>query len=68
VDTQSQKAGITSSTCGVLGIPPGLHDLSVRAKIGGVPAYASQLVTISAGAATKAQLKLARQKAAGQSS
>jgi hypothetical protein len=62
VDGRSEKADVTSSTCGILGIPPGLHDLSVRAKIEGIPAHASQLVTITAGAATKMQLTLAKQK------
>ncbi len=65
VDDQVKKSGITSKTCGILGIPPGIHELSVQAKIGSVSASASQLVTIAAGSATRAQLSLAKQKASG---
>jgi hypothetical protein len=65
VDGQSKKAGVLSSSCGVLGISPGLHDLQVQATIGGIAAHVSQLVTIAAGAATKVQLVLAKQKAKG---
>jgi hypothetical protein len=66
VDGQSKKTGVTGTTCGILGIPAGLHDLSVQARIEGVSARASQLVTIAAGVATKIQLTLAKQKAADQ--
>ena len=65
VDRVSARSGVTSKTCGILGIPPGLHELSVQAKIGSVSAEASQLVTIAAGAATKVQLSLAKQKMRG---
>lgn len=64
IDGTSQKSGVTGATCGILGIAPGLHDLSVRAKINGKPADSSQLVTVPAGAAVKAQLTLQQQKAA----
>ena len=47
VDGQTSKSGVTGNTCGILGISPGLHDLSVRAKIGGLSAHASQLVTVT---------------------
>jgi SMODS and SLOG-associating 2TM effector domain 2 len=65
VDGQSKKAGVLSSSCGVLDISPGLHDLEVQATIGGIAAHVSQLVTITAAAATKVQLVLAKQKAKG---
>ena len=64
VDGRSEKTGVAGVTCGILGISPGPHDLEVRAKIGGAPAHASQLVTVPAGAGVKAQLKLAKPKAA----
>jgi regulator of protease activity HflC (stomatin/prohibitin superfamily) len=65
VDGQSKKTDVLSTSCGVLGISPGLHELEVQAKIGGVAAHVSQVITITAGAATKVQLTLAKQKAKG---
>jgi hypothetical protein len=65
VDGQSKKAGVLSNSCGILGVSPGLHELEVQAKIGGSAAHVSQMVTITAGAAAKVQLTLAKQKAKG---
>lgn len=67
VDTESLKAGVLSATCAVLGIAPGLHEVEVRAKIGGAPAHASAGIIVAPRAFTKVALKLAKQKAAGQS-
>lgn len=63
LDGDVAKTKVTSKSCGVLGVPPGLHDLSTTATLNGIPVHASQVVDVVAGAATKVQLKLERRKA-----
>lgn len=67
VDGKSRKTGVPGTTCAVLDIAPGPHDLTLQAKIGSVPAYASGAVMVASNTFTKVQLKLAKRKAAGQS-
>jgi hypothetical protein len=64
IDGESRKQAVTSKSCALMGIPPGLHDLTVTAILGGVLAQASQIVTVAAGAAVKVNITLSKTKAA----
>jgi hypothetical protein len=64
VGGRTVKTGLTSPTCGIPSLAPGLQDITVRARIGTQPLHASQLVTITAGAITQVELTLATSKAA----
>lgn len=64
VDNEVRREKVASNTCGVMGIAPGLHELSITAVIQGVPASVSQVVTITAAQAAKVNLTLVKIKAA----
>jgi len=68
VDSKGKKAGILSATCAVVDIAPGIHEVVVQAKIGGILASASGPVTVAPNAFSKVQLKLAKRKAASKNS
>jgi len=51
-----------SSTCGVLGVSPGLHELTVTATIAGVPALSSHVISVVGAETVKVALTLAKWK------
>lgn len=55
IDGRIVKTAVAHPTCGILGIAPGLHELTVRATFNGQPQQVSKLVTIEAGAAAQAE-------------
>lgn len=59
-----KKEHVASSTCGIVGIAPGLHELTISATIAGTVASASQAVTVKPAEATKVSLTLAKAKGA----
>jgi hypothetical protein len=63
IDGESRKAGVTSRTCAIMSVAPGLHELAVTATIAGAPAHDSQSVSVTAGAAVKVSVTLAKAKA-----
>ncbi|HZT32154.1 MAG TPA: SLATT domain-containing protein [Bryobacteraceae bacterium] len=65
VDDEMAKSAVASQTCGIMGIAPGLHELSVSGKIGGVPASASQVVTVRPEEATKVSVTLEKARVPG---
>jgi hypothetical protein len=58
------KEHVTSKTCGVVDVAPGLREVSVTGQIGGAAVHASQILTVGPGAVAKATLTLAKTKAA----
>jgi hypothetical protein len=66
IDGEVKKRGVAGSTCGVLGIPPGLREVSVSAEIGGAPASASRVVTVKAAEALEVSLTLTKTKSAAE--
>ena len=65
VDGESRKTAVTSQTCAVMNVAPGLHELAVTAVLSGGPAHVSQSVTVTPGTATKLSVTLTKAKAAG---
>jgi hypothetical protein len=65
IDSKSKKTGVVSTTCAVVDIAPGIHEVVVQAKIEGIQASASGAVTVASGSLTKVQFNLAKRKAAG---
>jgi hypothetical protein len=66
VDDETRKSGVTSKTCAIMNVAPGLHELAVTATLSGAPAHDSQTVTVPAGASVKVVITLAKAKAAAQ--
>ena len=64
IDGQVRKSKVTGSTCAVMDISPGLHELQITAVMSGSPAHASQIVTVAPGTAATASITLTRAKAA----
>jgi hypothetical protein len=64
VDGELRKSAVTGKTCAVMGVAPGLHDLTVTAAISGAPGHASQIVNVAAGTAVKVSITLAKAKIA----
>jgi hypothetical protein len=62
VDEEVRKSTVTSKTCAIMSIGPGLHGLVITATLAGAPAHASQIVTIAADAVTKVSVTLTREK------
>ena len=64
VDDAARKEAVTSRTCAILNVAPGLHELAVTASIAGAPAHDSQTVVVTAGASSKVSIVLAKAKSA----
>jgi hypothetical protein len=65
VNGELRKNAVTSKTCAIMNVAPGLHELTVTATIGAAPAHASQIVTIAAATALKVSVTLSKAKSAG---
>jgi len=66
VDSNAKKTSEPNSICAVLDVSPGLHEVIIQAKIGGIPASASAGVIVTSNAISKVHLRLAKIKTAGQ--
>jgi hypothetical protein len=66
IDEERRKSGVTSKTCTIMKVAPGLHELSITATVSGAPAHHSESITVPAGAAVKVSATLAKAKAVGQ--
>jgi hypothetical protein len=64
IDGKTRKTEVTSKTCAIMEVVPGLHELSVDATLSGEPAHHSQSVTVVAAAAVTVTIRLAKSKAA----
>jgi hypothetical protein len=64
VDEVTRKTAVTSQTCAIMNVAPGLHELAVTASIEGRSVHASEIVNVAAGAVVKVSMTLARTKAA----
>jgi hypothetical protein len=62
VDGETRKSAVTSQSCAVMNVTPGMHELAVTAAMAGSPAHASQIVTVPAGAAVKVNIALTKVK------
>jgi hypothetical protein len=63
IDGESRKSFVTSRTCAIMNVAPGLHELAVTATLSGAPAHDSQSVSVAAGTAVKVSVTLAKAKA-----
>jgi SMODS and SLOG-associating 2TM effector domain 2 len=63
IDGETRKEGVTSKTCAIMNVPPGLHEMAITATLSGNTAHDSQSVNISPGAAAKVSVTLAKAKA-----
>jgi hypothetical protein len=66
VDGEIRKSGVTSKTCVIMNVAPGLHELAVTATISSSPAHDSQSVNVTAGSSVKVATTLAKAKAVAQ--
>jgi hypothetical protein len=66
IDDESRKSAVTSQTCTIMKVAPGLHELALTATLSGAPAHHSESVTVTAGAAAKVSVTLAKTKAVAQ--
>lgn len=64
LDEDARKTAVTSQTCAIMNVAPGLHELAVTALIEGRPVHASEIVNVTAGTVVKVSMTLARTKAA----
>ncbi len=62
VDGELRKSAVTSKTCAIMNVAPGLHELAVTASLSGAPAHDSQSVNVPAGASVKVSVTLAKAK------
>jgi hypothetical protein len=63
VDGQPRKSDVTSRTCAIMDVVPGLHELAVTAILSGIPAHDSRTVSVEAGTSVKVSVTLAKAKA-----
>ncbi len=64
VGGEVKKQSVATSTCGIVGIAPGLYEVAVSATIAGTAASASQVVTVKPAEAARVSLTLAKAKGA----
>ena len=65
VDDEVQKSSVTSKTCAIMNVAPGLHELAVTATISGALAHASQIVNVTAANPVKVVITVTKAKAEG---
>jgi len=58
LDGRAWRAGMTGTTCGLTGVAPGLHEISVIGTVGGKRLQASKVVTIVGAAALDVSIEL----------
>jgi len=64
LDGKIAKSDVTTKVCGIRGVAPGLHEIEVKASMGGAVARALQVISVSANEIVKVSLVLAKVKAA----
>lgn len=58
IDATPRQRDVTGKTCGIAGVPPGLHEVVVKATAGGKPLHASRIVTVEGNQVTPVTIVL----------
>jgi hypothetical protein len=65
IDGKTVKENITSKSCGIGNLSPGLHEIAVTGLFAGGPAHASRVVSVASNAAFAVTVSLAKVRVAG---